>query len=179
MTEAPTGKLSAVCANCGSPREADAVFCEVCGLDFTTGKLPAAPPPPTEPASPASAWVVVVDVDKAFFESNQSDESLVPPADQPPAEIPLRSDEILIGRTSASANIHPDVDLGSDPGVSRRHAVLHRRGESWFVTDEGSTNGTQLGGKLLPAREEREVHEGDVIHLGAWTRLTLRRAAGS
>ena len=30
----------ATCPNCGAPWAPDDVFCEVCGLDFSTGQLP-------------------------------------------------------------------------------------------------------------------------------------------
>ena len=177
MTNDPTATVKAVCPNCGTPRSADEVFCEVCGLDFTTGKLPAAPPVPTTPAGTEtdSGWVVIVEVDAAFFESNENDASLEPPQGVVAKEIPLRGDEVLIGRTSASTNVHPDIDLGSDVGVSRKHAMLKRSGDGWVVVDLGSTNGTQVDGKVLPAGEERAVGEGAVIHVGAWSKLTLGR----
>ena len=177
MTNDPTATVKAVCPNCGSPRAADEAFCEVCGLDFASGKLPAAPPPQTTPAAESSGWAVVVEVDAAFFEKNQSDETLTPPEGAVAKEIPLRGDEVHIGRSSTSGNVHPDVDLGSDVGVSRKHAVLRRRGAAWVIADLGSTNGTQVAGTVLPAGEERVLAEGDVIHLGAWTRLTLVRTA--
>lgn len=173
----PTATLKAVCPNCGSPRAADEAFCEVCGLDFASGKLPAAPPPATEPATEATGWAVVVEVDATFFESNDSDASLTLPRSDVAQEIPLRGDEVLIGRSSASANVHPDVDLGSDVGVSRKHAALRRRGDGWVIVDLGSTNGTILAGKPLPAGEETALAEGDVVNVGAWTRLTLTRVA--
>ena len=179
----PTATLKAVCPNCGTPRSADEAFCEVCGLDFASGKLPTAPPPPSTPATSAgpveTGWVVVVEVDTEFFASNENDASLAPPAGVAAKEIPLRSDEILIGRTSASSNIHPDVDLGSDVGVSRKHATLKRREDAWAIVDLGSTNGTAVDGKPLPAGEERTLDEGAVVHVGAWTKLTLQRAKSS
>lgn len=184
----PTATLKAVCPNCGTPRSADEAFCEVCGLDFASGKLPAAPPPPSTAATATATgatsavdtgWVVVIEVDTEFFESNENDASLTPPEGVAAKEIPLRGDEVLIGRTSASANVHPDVDLGSDVGVSRKHATLKRRGDEWFIVDLGSTNGTEVDGKVVPAGEERAVAEGTVVHVGAWTKLTLQRAKTS
>jgi len=171
----------AVCSHCGSPRQADEAFCEVCGLDFATGNLPAAPPPPAAAAAPVEGWVVVVEVDEDFFRSNESegDTSLSPPAGQVAQELPLRNDEALIGRTSASANLHPDIDLSSDAGVSRRHAVLRLRNDAWTIADLGSTNGTRLDGELLPANEERVLTEASVVHVGAWTKLTVRRATSA
>jgi hypothetical protein len=73
------GSLAA-CPNCGAPASVDDALCEVCGIDFATGELPAKPPapPPAAPASgdsppsgpstatPTGQWVVVVEVDVLF-----------------------------------------------------------------------------------------------------------------
>jgi hypothetical protein len=39
-TAAPTGPTSQKCPNCGATNPADALFCEACGYDYTTGTLP-------------------------------------------------------------------------------------------------------------------------------------------
>jgi len=39
-TAAATGPTAAVCPNCGAPKPANALFCETCGYDYTTGALP-------------------------------------------------------------------------------------------------------------------------------------------
>ena len=175
----PTAQLKPVCPNCGATRDSGESFCEVCGLDFATGKLPAPPQPPA-PASAAVGppeWVITVGVDEDYFRTVQPDDgSLSLPTGQVEQEIPVRGDEVLIGRTSVSANVHPDVDLGRDPGVSRRHALLKRKGDEWVVVDQGSTNGTRVGGEVIAAGEERSVAPGTAVNVGAWTRLTLKRA---
>ena len=58
----PAAAPEMVCPNCGAARTPDDAFCEGCGLDFATGQMPVAPPPPmnTEfgaktPESPASS----------------------------------------------------------------------------------------------------------------------------
>lgn len=174
------------CPNCGAARSPDDAFCEVCGLDFATGQLPAPPaaPPgsaPSTPAAPAGPgdWVAVVEADRAFYEGNDSpDLAIAFPAQPVAVEVPLHGDEVLIGRLSESRGIFPDVDLGpphDDPGVSRRHAVARRRGDGWVVADQGSTNGTWIGGKMLDEGEEVAVGDGDHVLVGAWTRVTFRR----
>jgi FHA domain len=50
---AQAGGTAATCYFCGAPRSADDVFCEVCGLDFMSGQMPAvADPTPVPPADP-------------------------------------------------------------------------------------------------------------------------------
>ncbi len=38
--EAPSAALPVICPHCQTPNVADALFCEACGYDFTTGTLP-------------------------------------------------------------------------------------------------------------------------------------------
>jgi len=50
-----------------------------------------------------------------------------------------------------------------DRSISRRHAVIVRQGEQWFVQDLGSTNGISKDGE----RQERfELVDGDEFKLG-------------
>ena len=178
------------CGNCGTPHEAGDAFCEVCGLDFATGQLPAAPPlraaapappPPADPSGAATGWVAVVGPDRAFFATNRAETGAVAfPEGVAARDVPLRGDEVLIGRRSDRSGHFPDIDCGTpveDPGVSRRHAVLRRAGEGWEIVDAGSTNGTRVNGALLGPGVAVAVGESDVVHVGAWTRVILRPPA--
>jgi len=191
---------SLACANCGTAHEPADVFCEVCGLDFTTGQLPAAPPPPApapvfttaagatggSPATAGGPWTVTIEVDKAFFDTNSTEtpgSTIALPADRRPRDISVVGDEALIGRRSDSSGVYPEVDLTGatdDPGVSRRHALLRRTASAWEVIDQGSTNGTRVNGAAdaIPASQPVPLADGDHVHVGAWTRLTVRRAPG-
>jgi pSer/pThr/pTyr-binding forkhead associated (FHA) protein len=97
--------------------------------------------------------------------------------------VPLTGDEVLIGRRSETDGILPQIDLGSpvpDPGVSRRHAVLRRQPDGgWAVIDQGSTNGTLVNDAATPVRpgQPAPLRDGDHVHVGAWTRITLRRGS--
>jgi FHA domain-containing protein len=174
------------CSNCGAARVADDMFCEVCGLDFATGKLPA-PPPPPEPAAPGpepaapSGWTAVVEADRGFFAKNQAEggATLTFPDGQQPREVPLAADEVQVGRGGTV-----DIDLDHvDPGVSHRHLRLVRRaaGDGWDVVDDGSANGTWLDDADEPIRlgEPVPVAAGSRIHIGAFTTITLRDDRGA
>ena len=60
-------------------------------------------------------------------------------------EVPLRRSALTLGRDPKCG-----VTLQS-PYVSRLHARVDRRGDSHFIVDEGSRNGTQLNGKEVTA----------------------------
>jgi hypothetical protein len=95
----------------------------------------------------------------------------------------LQRDRNTVGRRSASRGIYPDIDLSEPPtdtGVSHLHAVLIRGADdSWAIVDPGSTNGIYLNDSLdaIPTDELIPVAEGDRIHIGAWTMLTLHSRA--
>jgi len=58
----------------------------------------------------------------------------------------------------------PDNDLVlRDPATSGHHARVERRGNSFFVVDLGSTNGTLVNGDVV---QERELTDGDSITIG-------------
>ena len=188
---APLPPAVEVCPNCSAARTVDDTFCESCGLDFATGQMPAAPVAVAAPATTGapSGWVAVIDADRAFFDTNQVTDATGAkpafPANLSVREVPLTGDEVVIGRRSESKGFFPAVDLSegaSDPGVSRRHALLRRQADgTWALVDEMSTNGTFLNGadKPLDNGVSIALHDTDHIRLGAFTRITFsaRQAA--
>jgi hypothetical protein len=185
----PAAPAGTECPHCSAVNSPDALFCEACGYDFTTGSMPrraepAAAAPDAGNISPplAVAWVAEIWIDPDWYADQESTDPL--PSPGLPQVVPLRNTSILIGRASRSRNISPDIDLGSDTGISRRHAQLTTDGSRWWVEDLGSSNGTYVGGALdaLPKTpvavgQKQEVRTGDRIYLGAWTRLVVRKAA--
>ncbi len=251
------------CPNCGASNPADALFCEACGYDYTTGTLPrsdvagmlglrpdaagepgppegqaavaaaaqpvpatpaypslaqpvlaapapAAPPLPAVEAAPGEAvtaapgeaspvsdplddeaptrgrpaprresYVAEVWIDPDWYEVQETDEPM--PSVSLPATFVLAPDN-LIGRSSASRNIHPEVDCGLDSGVSRRQARLSTDGTRWYVEDLDSANGTFVGpaaGPLptTPIQGRYELGPDDRVYVGAWTRVVVRKAS--
>jgi FHA domain-containing protein len=156
------------CPACQAPRSGDDRYCEQCGHDFL------APPPAVV------VWEVVLSADPDQFRRFKSD-GLTFPTDYVEQRLPLTGPEVRIGRSRAGAsNGTPDIDLTGpceDPGVSREHAVLTRKGDGTYVLrDLGSTNGTTLNDDptRLEADAEVPLANGDRIRVGAWTTITLR-----
>jgi hypothetical protein len=152
---------------------------------------PAAPaasqpaPPAASPSPSAEAtWTAVVTADRAYYDSVQAaggpDAAEIRfPAYCPERRFRLSGSEVRVGRRSMSRGITPEIDLTgppADPGVSRLHAVLvAAQGGTWSVVDPGSENGTLLNGNEIPPGEAVPLHDGDRIHVGAWTALTITR----
>jgi hypothetical protein len=199
------------CPNCGVDNSVDALFCENCGYDFTTGTMPRSlitsespdatrvdhvQPAPTIPAptipAPTSGngstvfpgtfdWVAEVWIDPAWYEAQQSPDPM--PSPGLPVVVPLHSKSILIGRTSRSRNIHPQIDCESDAGVSRRQTQLTTDGRRWWVEDLDSANGTfvapatgAIPSDPIPVGLKHELAADDRIYVGAWTRIVIRQA---
>jgi hypothetical protein len=166
------------CATCGTPQVGR--FCEECGHDSLDTAAPAPPPP-----APA-AWHAVVSADRAYFDrvvaaGGPDSAAMEFPLYCPERRFVLHDDRISVGRRSRSRGIFPDIDLvgpPEDPGVSASHAMLLRTGATWAVVDLDSTNGTTVNDspRPLPPNSPHPLADGDRVHLGAWTTLTIRLA---
>lgn len=75
---------------------------------------------------------------------------------------------IRIGRRDPRQNHYPELDLAEhDRGIaSRNHAVINRSGDTYTLTDLGSTNGTLLNGTLMPHNQPQRLRSGDRIKIG-------------
>ena len=149
-----------------------------------TGATPLAPP-----GSDGAAWSAVVTADRDYFDHVVAVGGPEAAAISFPPYCPERrfslgtsrtGEEKQIGRHSASRGIDPAIDLTGppvDPGVSRLHAVLIGQADGgWAVLDPGSENGTLVNDQDIPVGVPVPLHDGDRIHLGAWTSITIRRA---
>jgi len=164
------------CPQCGVTRAGQ--FCESCGYDFAAAPVPPVPPVPAD----VTQWAVVVTADRAYFDTVQAAGgpdagSIAFPAYYPQRQFPLSGTEVRIGRRSVSSGITPEIDLSvppADPGVSRLHAVLLRSPDgTWAVVDPGSANGTLVNGSEIPEGQVVPVRPGDLIHVGAWTAISV------
>jgi hypothetical protein len=129
------------CPNCGAERTG--LFCESCGLNFSSGAAspspsaalaPAAPPAaastPSEPgaeagAQPAAApvtgtWNAIVTANRDYYDSvvaagGPEAGTIQFPAYCPQRQFRLAGPEMRIGRRSASRGIEPEIDLTGPP----------------------------------------------------------------
>ncbi len=85
-------------------------------------------------------------------------------------EFPLAGTDLLVGRYDPVTEIQPEVDLGTldtQRSVSRRHARLVRRGQTWYLREEkGALNGTFVNGNRIPPGTEKPLADGDVVSFG-------------
>jgi hypothetical protein len=154
-------------------------FCEACGHDSA---LPAPVTPAPTVAAPASVeWAAVIDADRDFYErvlANGGPDTVEFPQFFPKRRIILQGNSTLIGRRNRDQGVEPEIDLGihpADRGVSTQHAVLRISDSGLTVTDLGSTNGTTINDseELLVNGDATPLRDGDRIHLGAWTTITI------
>ncbi|MGP4026191.1 FHA domain-containing protein [Actinomadura sp. 3N407] len=198
----PDKAASPTCPHCGTPRSGR--FCEVDGYDFETGALHtarlsvarAARPRPLVPSqrtssprlAPAGPSALIA-ADRAYFDMviaqmGPDAAALAFPPYSPERRVPLIGDQVRIGRRSTSRAILPEIDLSAppeDPGVSHLHAVLLAQPDgTWHLVDPGSTNGTTVNGGTEPIEVNTPVPmaDGDRIHVGAWTTITLSLQEG-
>jgi FHA domain/Double zinc ribbon len=151
------------CPVCRALRAPDAAFCEACGHRFGT-----------DSAAPA-AWIVEVQADRDYFDRS-APEGVGFPAEPHSTTLRLDAAAVVVGRRrEGRADVECAID---DPGVSRVHAKFVRDADgSYAIVDQGSTNGTRLNGDTVPIPVDEPVPlvDGDRIHVGAWTTITLRR----
>ncbi|MEI2817784.1 MAG: FHA domain-containing protein [Microthrixaceae bacterium] len=77
----------------------------------------------------------------------------------------------------ASGRHRPRSCHARDTGISRVHARLEPRGagDGWLIVDLDSANGTMVNAVRVEDAP-CPVYEGDVVFVGMWTALALRRS---
>lgn len=143
-----------------------------------------APPSPYE--QQPLTWTATIGPDREYFmammhRSGPEAAGLNLPAYSPEQQRTLTGHQITIGRRRHSTGDTPDIDLSvppEDPGVSHQHAILVQQPDgAWAVVDQNSTNGTTVNGGEEPIQPFVPVplQDGDRVHVGAWTTITIRR----
>lgn len=130
--------LSCFCTKCGNtPRSDTAIYCNRCGRN---GGLFHAVVLKVMPSNPAIS----------------------------PMELFLQGNKSLLGRTDPESGIFPDVDLARfDDGqfVSRRHAIIERKGTEFFLKALQTVNPSKVDGF--------EVSSNTTVKLNPGARLEL------
>lgn len=167
------------CSNCGAAIQSDATFCGQCGADPNVPKLsstpvspepvvsqppdettPTSPPPPT--SSPAYTRVQVQTASLLHLQTNTS------------LEIPPGLSVVHLGKPND--RIPPDIDLSGFPDsdvVSRVHADIRLEGDTYYIEDVDSANGTYINHTpLLPGNRHR-LRSGDRLALGKGDLMTF------
>jgi hypothetical protein len=132
-----------------------------------------------------SDWRVVVTADRAYHArmasaSMPDAQPIAFPAFCPERRFALGGGQVLIGRRSRSRGIEPQIDLTGPPedaGVSHAHALLVvGQDGNWSVVDLDSANGTYVNesGDPIAANVPVPLADGDRVHVGAWTTLTVQ-----
>jgi hypothetical protein len=202
---ADAGPPTESCPQCGTPRSGRFCevcrFDFASGRPTTSAPVPGpqttgsaggvtATPQASGPVHPdGTAWSAVVTADRDYFERVVATGGPEAAAISFPPYCPERrfslgpsraGQQRQIGRHSVSRGIAPDIDLTgppTDPGISRLHAVLIGQSDGgWAVLDPGSENGTLVNDQEIATGVQVPLHDGDRIHLGAWTAITIHRA---
>ncbi len=141
----PQPPVGLVCERCGRLNKVQARFCAGCGAPLHQGapvvgaERPTLPPARLIVRSPYRTW-----------------------------EVKLDHKLVRIGRRDPRQAHFPELDLAEhDRGIaSRLHAIIERRGDQYTLTDQQSTNGTQINGKLIPPKVPQPLKSGDLIKIG-------------
>ena len=155
------------CPRCRAAMGEDDTFCEQCGFKYD-----------------GFVWQAVVRINGARFEQ-VAPAGGVRPEYGSDRVFELTEPVIEVGRGSARRGVAPQIDLSAEPqdtAVSHRHALLIRQDDGTYaVLDPGSTNGTAVNDDPEPIRVHTLVplSDGDEIHIGAWTTITIRVWDGS
>lgn len=81
---------------------------------------------------------------------------------------------IRIGKPNEQVPVDIDVSVLPDAdAVSRLHAEIHIEGNSYYIEDLGSTNGTYINNTKLISKTRYQLNLGDKIDLGQESKVTF------
>ncbi len=90
--------------------------------------------------------------------------------------IELPSNLTIVHLGKPNDRIPPDIDVAGFPNseiVSRIHADIRVEGDSYFLEDVGSSNGTYVNNAPLPMGNRHRLRPGDRIALGKGDQMTF------
>lgn len=124
---------------------------------------PVAPAAPAAPPAPAPAPAPVAATPAPAPPVAAEPPSAPRPARAPLATLEIKAEGPLKGTKfdlhSALTNIgrgeHNDIAI-RDESISDSHAKIQKRADGWWVVDQGSTNGTYVGGRRVQGEQKLE-----------------------
>ncbi len=119
----------------------------------------------SKPMSPVSESATQLQLERIILFHVQTDTDI---------ELPQNLDIIRIGKPNSQ--IPPDIDVSSFPDsniVSRIHANIRVEGDTYFIEDLGSSNGTYVNHKPLLTGNRHLLRRGDRISLGKGDLMTF------
>lgn len=184
------------CPSCGAAVQADASFCGQCGFNLKSvtssssissmsdpqesfAPDPIVPDPlvspdpialPTEP----DPVIPAPSVPNSQTQLQQFAARLLNLQTNAVVEIPPGLSVIHLGKPND--RIPPDIDLSGFPGseiVSRIHADIRVEGDSYYIEDVGSSNGTYINNAPLPMGNRHRLRPGDRIALGKGDKVSF------
>ncbi|MGC8873223.1 MAG: FHA domain-containing protein [Chloroflexia bacterium] len=152
-----------VCRCCGCRLLEGTLFCPECGASLlppAEAEEPRKPDAPEKPHPvPARTTAQIAPAQLRLLVLNSGRLIVCPMAEV-----------LLVGRSDPAGGIFPEVDLTQDnaymAGVSRRHARISRRGDTFFLEDLASANGTYVNRERLPPHTPVPLEDGSEIRLG-------------
>jgi pSer/pThr/pTyr-binding forkhead associated (FHA) protein len=144
------------------PDVAAAMSSESAAARESTTLMPAWQPPPAAPASGGVA-------DTAVLDSNAQPLMGTAPGATRQAELTIETGPDAghshrAGDRALRMGRSPDNDIIlRDPATSGHHARVERRGDTFWIVDLGSTNGTLVNGEPI---QEKQLNHGDRVTIG-------------
>lgn len=137
-SQLPSSELAEdyTCQQCGHINGQGSAFCSVCGNSLAVARTIVMSSRSPEPPPVAGRLHLIM-------EGGQ------------PKEVYDLNEFTVLGR------VNGDITFPHDDFMSGRHASVERRGNSYFLKDEGSHNGT-----FIKIKEETELKSGDIIVIG-------------
>lgn len=121
-----------------------------------------ASPPPVTPPGSSKTQLQVQSVYLLHLQTNMQ------------IELPQNLSVIHIGKPNDQ--IPPDIDVSGFPNseiVSRVHADIRVEGDTYYIEDVGSSNGTYINHTPLPRGNRHRLRAGDRISLGKGDQVTF------
>jgi len=81
-------------------------------------------------------------------------------------QISLKGELMLVGRQDPTRGISPEINLGDDKTVGRKHAYLRNQQGMYTVEDLNAMNKTRLNGVILVPHKEQSLKDGDILRFG-------------